>query len=41
MLEQYKQYQELLALSEIIKAEVERTSFPEEQMETALNWSTN
>ena len=36
MLEQYKQYQELLAIAEIIKAEVENDKFPEQQMETAL-----
>ncbi len=37
LLEQYKQYQELLAIAEIIKAEVENDKFPEQQMETALN----
>lgn len=36
MLEQYKQYQELLAIAEIINAEVENDKFPEQQMETAL-----
>ncbi len=36
MLEQYKQYQELLAVSEIVKVEVEKDKYPEKQMETAL-----
>lgn len=36
LLEQYKQYQELLAIAEIVKAEVENDKFPEQQMETAL-----
>jgi hypothetical protein len=36
LLEQYKQYQELLAICEIIKVEVENDKFPEQQMETAL-----
>ncbi len=35
MLEQYKQYQELLALAEIIKTELENDKFPEQQMEMA------
>ncbi len=36
MLEQYKDYQEFLALSEIIKAKVNDDKFPEQQLESAL-----
>jgi len=37
MLLQYKQYQEFLALSEVIKAEVENDKFPDKALETSLN----
>lgn len=37
MLQQYKQYQEFLALSEVIKAEVENDKFPDKALETSLS----
>jgi len=37
LLEQYKNYQEFLAISEIIEAEVENDKLPEEPLQTALH----
>jgi hypothetical protein len=36
LLEQYKQYQELLAVAEVVQAEVASDKYPEQQLETAL-----